>query len=159
MRNSAFILTMALTVALLAGLVSSVQGKSRYLPDGELQGEARKGFEQILDLWRDGKYGELYDRTTGSGKETRERFVSRLADAPLKPACCWEKMQDVTVSAKQADAVTIRARIGLEGGMGTEYKTRSFKLLKEDGVWKVSRSDILALSGDAKKKKRQAKWK
>jgi len=159
MRNPAFFLKMVLTVALMASFVSSAQAKNRYSPDGVLQTEARKGFEQILDLWRDGKYGELYDRTTGSGKETRERFVARLADAPLKPACCWEKMQDVTVSAGQVDAVTIRARIGLEGGMETGYRTRSFKLLKEDGVWKVSLSDILALSGASKKNKRKARWK
>lgn len=159
MRKPGFFLTMALTVALLAALVSSLHGKSLNLPGPELQGEARKGFEQILDLWRDGKYGELYDRTTGSGKESRERFAVRLADAPLKPACCWEKMQDVTVSAKHVDVVTIRARIGLEGGMGSEYKTRSFKLVREEGVWKVSRADILALSGDAKKKKRHTSWK
>lgn len=159
MRKPGFYLTVALTVALLAALVSSLQGKGLYLPDAELQGEARKGFEQILDLWRDGKYGELYDRTTGSGKETRERFAVRLAEAPLRPACCWEKMQDVTVSAKHPDWVTVKARIGLEGGIGNEYKTRSFKLVKEEGVWKVSRSDILALSGGAKKIKRQAKWR
>src|SRR5512137_2873804 len=154
MRKPAYFLTMAITVALLASLVSSLQGKDIYLPDAEMQGEVRKGFEHILDLWRDGKYEELFERTTGSGKVSRERFAARLADAHLKPACCWEKMQDVTVSAKHADAVTVRARIGLEGGMATEYKTRSFKLVKEGGVWKVSRSDILALSGDTKKKKR-----
>jgi len=159
MRNPAFFLKMLLTVALMASFVSSAQAKNRYSPDDVLQAEARKGFEQILDLWRDGKYGELYDRTTGSGKETRERFAAKLADAPLKPACCWEKMQDVTVSAGQVDAVTIRARIGLEGGMETGYRTRSFKLVKEDGVWKASRSDLLALSGDSKKKKRKARWK
>jgi hypothetical protein len=159
MLKPAFILTMALTVALLAALAPSLHGKGLSMPDPALHGEARKGFEQILDLWRDGKYGELYDRTTGSGKESRERFADRLADAPLKPACCWEKMQDVTVIARHADTVTIRARIGLEGGMGSEYRTRSFRLVREDGVWKASRSDILELSGGAKKKKRQTVWK
>lgn len=143
-----------LTMALVMGLICPVQGKSPYLSDKALQAEARQGFEQILDLWRDGKYGELYDRTISSGKETKERFVARLAGAPSKPACCWEKMQDVKVSAKKENAVTVRAKVGLEGGGGTEYKTRSFKLVKEDGVWKISQSDILALSGGSKKKKR-----
>jgi hypothetical protein len=159
MRKPAYFPTMAITVALLASLVSSLQGKDLYLPDAEMQGEARKGFEEILDLWRDGKYGELYDRTTGSGKGSREQFSARLAGAPVRPACCWEKMQDVTVSAKHADAVTVKARIGLEGGTGNEYRTRSFMLVKQDGVWKASRSDILALSGDGKKKKRHASWR
>jgi hypothetical protein len=149
---------MTLAAALLALPVTSLQGKSLNMANNELQGEAQKGFEQILDLWRDGKYGELFDRTTGSGRETRERFAARLAEAPLKPACCWEKMQDVKVSAGQSGVVTIRARIGLEGGMVTEYRTCSFKLLKDEGVWKVSRSEIMALSGDAKKKKRRSKW-
>jgi len=147
-------LAVLLTMALVMGLICPVQGKSPYLSDVALQAEARQGFEQILDLWRDGKFGELYERTISSGKETKEHFVARLAGAPLKPACCWEKMQDVRVSARKENAVTLRAKVGLEGGGGTEYKTRSFKLVKEDGVWKISQSDLLSLSGASKKKKR-----
>ena len=152
-------LAILLTMALVMGLICPVQGKSPYLSDVALQAEARQGFEQILDLWRDGKFGELYERTISSGKETKERFVARLAGATLKPACCWEKMQDVRVSAKKENAVMVRAKVGLEGGGGTEYKTRSFKLVKEDGVWKISQSDILALSGGSKKKKRHLRLK
>jgi hypothetical protein len=148
-----------LTMALVAGLLSPVQAKSPYMPAEGVQAEARKGFEQILDLWRDGKYRELYEKTTRSGKETRERFIARLAGAPFKPACCWEKMQDVSVSVKKEDAVSVRARIGLEGAMEKEYKTRSFKLVKEDGVWKISQADLLFLSGASKKKKRYVRWK
>jgi len=147
-------LAILLTMALVMGLICPVQGKSPYLSDEALQAGARQGFEQILDLWRDGKFGELYERTISSGKETKERFVARLAGATLKPACCWEKMQDVRVSAKKENAVSVRAKVGLEGGGGTEYKTRSFKLVKEDGVWKISQSDLLSLSGASKKKKR-----
>ena len=132
------------------GALSPVQGKSPYLPEEELKTEARQGFEQILDLWREGNYGAVYERTVSSGKETKERFAARLADAPVKPACCWEKMQDVTVSVKGDSAVSVRAKVGLEGGMKNESKTRSFKLVKEDGVWKMSH--ILTLSGAAKKK-------
>ena len=152
-------LAILLTMALVMGLICPVQGKSPYLSDVALQAEARQGFEQILDLWRDGKFGELYERTISSGKETKEHFVARLAGAPLKPACCWEKMQDVRVSARKENAVTLRAKVGLEGGGGTEYKTRSYKLVKEDGVWKISQSDILALSGGSKKKKRHLRLK
>ena len=91
-------------------------------------------------------------------KVPKEHFVARLDSAPLKPACCWEKLQDVRVTVKKENAVTLRARIGLEGGVSNEYKSRSFKLVKEDGVWKVSQGDILSLSG-ASKKKRYARWK
>lgn len=146
-------LAVLLTMALVLGMICPVQGKSPNLPDEALQAEARQGFEQLLDLWRDGKFGELYERTISSGKETKEHFVARLANAPIKPACCWEKMQDVKISARKENAVTVRAKVGLQGVTGTEYKTRSFKLVKEDGVWKISQKDILALAGGSKKKR------
>jgi len=60
-------------------------------PTGSEQ-EVLRDFEKILDLWRDGRYADLYERTTG-GKEGKERFAKMLASAPLKPSCCWEKMQ------------------------------------------------------------------
>src|SRR5512137_436337 len=65
--------------------------------DAVLEAEVRRGFEEILDLWRDGRYDDLYARTRPGGKITRESFRARLAAAPLRPACCWEKLQDVTV--------------------------------------------------------------
>jgi len=145
-------LTILLTMLIVMATICPVQGKTPYLPEEELKTEARQGFEQVLDLWREGNYGAVYERTVSSGKETKERFTARLAAAPLKPACCWEKMQDVTVSVKGDSAVMVRAKIGLEGGMKSESKTRSFKLVKEDGVWKMSQADILTLSGAAKKK-------
>lgn len=152
-------LVVLLTLTLVAGLLSPVQAKTKYMPDEEVRTEARQGFEKILDLWHDGKYLELYERTTRSGKDTREGFAARLADAPLKPACCWEKMQEVSVSVKKENTVSVRAKIGLEGTMEKEFKTRSFKLVKEDGVWKISRSDLFSLSGASKKKKRCVRWK
>ena len=145
-------LTTLLTMLIVMATICPVQGKTPYLPEDELKTEARQGFEQVLDLWREGNYGAVYERTVSSGKETKERFTARLAAAPLKPACCWEKMQDVTVSVKGDSAVMVRAKVGLEGGMKSESKTRSFKLVKEDGVWKMSQADILTLSGAAKKK-------
>jgi hypothetical protein len=150
-------LTVLLTMVLVMATICPVQGKTPYLPEEELKTEARQGFEQILDLWREGKYGDIYERTTLSGKETKERFTARLAAAPLKPACCWEKMQDVAVSVKSDSAVMVRAKVGLEGSGGTEFKTRSFKLVRDEGVWKMSQADILTLSGAAKKKTHRTK--
>ncbi len=148
-----------LIVAMVVCVICPAQGKTPYLSDEEMKTEARQGLEKILDLWRDGKYGEVYERTISSGKETKEHFISRLSSAPLKPACCWEKMQDVTVNVKKENIVMVHAKIGLEGGMAHEYKTRSFKLVNEDGIWKISSSEIINLSGATKKKKRYVRWK
>lgn len=136
--------------------VCLAQGKSPYMSEEELKAEARLGFEEILDLWRDGRYADLYERGSG-GRQTRESFTARLSTAAYRPACCWEKMQDVLVSVKGDSSVVIRAKLGFEGGGGTVFKTRSFKLEKEDGVWRIAQSDLLSLAGASKKKGRHPK--
>lgn len=137
-------------VVMLVG-AGSVQGKTPYMGEDELKAEAERGLGEILDLWRDGKYDELYERTL-AGKQTKERFIGRLAAAPFRPACCLEKMQEVRVTLKNDDSAAIRARVGLEGGVGTTFKTRVFKLSREDGVWRISQADVLSLSGASRKR-------
>lgn len=146
-----------LAVSLFA--VGSAQGKTPYMPAEELKAEAERGFGEILDLWRDGKFDALYERTLTGGKQTREGLGARLSAAPFRPACCWEKLQELKVSVKNDDTAVIRAKVGLEGSGGTEFRTRSFKLVKEDGVWRISQADILSLSGTAKKKGQTKKKK
>lgn len=151
------VLMLMLAVSLFA--VCSALGKTLYMPAEELKAEAERGFGEILDLWRDGKYDELYERTQAGGKQHKEGFAGWLSAAPFRPACCWEKLQEVRVSVKNDDTAAIRAKVGLEGGGGTEFRTRSFKLVKEDGVWRISQADILSLSGSAKKKGQTKKKK
>lgn len=139
----------------IAFLVNPAWGKTLYMPEEEIRAEALRGFEEILDLWRDGRYAELYDRTVSGGKVTRESFAERLSSAPRRPACCWEKMQEAKVTLRGDSAAVVRARLGFEGGGATEFKTRSFKLVKEDEVWRISQSDLISLAGAAKKKSRQ----
>jgi len=110
----------------------------------------RRDFEIVLDLWRDGRYDELYERTYASGKHSRESFTRRIAAAGRKPACCWEKLQDVSVSPGQTGKATLHARIGLENSRGaTEYCTRSFRMINDGETWKPARSEILSLAGKA----------
>lgn len=118
-----------------------------------VKAEAVRAFEQILDLWRAGNYGELYDRTLINGKDTRESFSNRMATAQLKPSCCWEKMQDVVVNVKSPTSVVIRAKIGLDAPGEMEYKTKSFKLIKEYGEWRLARAEIISLAEAGKPRK------
>ena len=60
--------------------------------------EVRRDFETILDLWRDGRFAELYDRTYAAGSRSRESFLRKMSLADRRPACCWEKMQEVKVT-------------------------------------------------------------
>jgi len=122
---------------------------------GPVSGEVEvwQGFETILDLWRDGRLEDLYDRTYGAGGRSRESFLRKMTDAAFRPACCWEKMRDVRVTISGDGAATLSARIGLErSGKETSSCTRSFRLRRENGVWKASMSDILAIAGASRKK-------
>ncbi len=152
---------LALVLMLVISLVVtwSAWGMNEYLTEKEIKGEAERGLGEILDLWRDGKYDDLYDRTLAGGKQTKEDFVGRLSAAPFRPACCWEKLQEVRSVVKNDSTVVIRAKVGLEGGTGSSAKTRSFKLVKEEGVWLISQADILSLSGDSHKKRSHPKEK
>ena len=144
----------AVAVVVLAAFGTSGARTAR-TADPQEAAEARQGLEEILDLWRDGNYGVLHGRTVSGGKESREGFVRKLEHAAFRPACCWEKLQDVTVSLGKGDTVSVRGRFGLEGGpSGTEYATRSVRLVRENGVWKASQSDLLSLSGGKRKRYR-----
>jgi len=111
-------------------------------------------FEKILDLWRDGRFAELYERTSG-GKEGKERFAKKLAAAPRKPACCWEKLQEARVSFKGDRAAMVHAKLGFEGSVpGTEYVTKGVKLKREESVWVISQADLFALAELSKKRAR-----
>jgi hypothetical protein len=148
-----------LSTILLAMLFTIPLSAQQELVDPEIvKAEVTKSFERILDLWREGHYGELYDSTLVSGKDTKESFSRKMSAVRLKPSCCWEKMQDVKVMVKSPTTVVVRAKIGLDAPGEMEYKTKSFKLIKEFGEWRISRSDILALA-EAKSPKKSRKPK
>ncbi|WP_306536241.1 hypothetical protein [Geobacter sp.] len=135
----------ALVILAMAGPAQSA--------DPQVAAEAQRSLEEILDLWRDGNYASLHERTSAGGKESREGFARKLARAAHRPACCWEKLQEVRVSARSGGAVDVRGRFGLDGGpAGTEYATRSVRLVREDGAWKASQADLLSLAGAKRKK-------
>ncbi len=111
-------------------------------------------FETILDLWRDGRYEELYQRTTG-GKDSKEKFTAKLSSAPRKPACCWEKIQEPRVTMKSAHTAVVHARLGFEASTpGTEFVTKGINLKKEPSGWSISQSDLYSLADLTGKKRR-----
>lgn len=116
--------------------------------------EVLRDFETILDLWRDGRYDELYLRTSG-GKDGKEKFANRLASAPRKPACCWEKIQQPKVSLKSGNSAVVQARLGFEGSVpGNEFVTKGVHLKKESAGWSISQSDLYSLADLSTKRSR-----
>jgi hypothetical protein len=119
--------------------------------DDAVTSEVRKDVERTLDLWREGRYEDVYRRVIESGGHTKEYFISSLAAAPRRPSCCWEKMQEVRVSVKDDRRALLTAKFGLDTGTGVEFMTRGVKLEKDDGIWKIHMSELFSLSGKGKK--------
>lgn len=130
-------------------------GKSTQYKGGEeLKAEARRGLEEILELWRGERYDDLYNRTKGKG--SRETFVDTLSRSDRRPSCCWDRLQQVDVKVKDDSRAMVRATFGIEvAGGDVEYTTRPLDLIKEEGLWKVSQGEIISLAGGTKKKKRR----
>ena len=147
-------LLLLLTALLLISALSpiSAPASALYQSEEELKTEVRRQFEEILDLWREGNYSALYRRTTG-GRESKEAFAKRLAEAPRKPACCWEKLQEPEISIVSDTMASLYGKVGLEGTGNTTHQTRTFTLTRNGDTWRVSRSDLLYLSGATKKKR------
>lgn len=142
----------AAVLLLLTVLPLPAQARQGEPADPAVAAEVRQSLEGVLDLWRAGNFEGVYDRTSVTGRESREAFARRLAHSSRRPACCWEKMQEARVTARSGNAVTVRARFGLEGPGETEYRTRSVRLVREEGEWRVAQADILALAATAKKR-------
>lgn len=150
-------LILLIVIAVLTLTASlSLAAKKEIQDAGTIQSEAKRGFEEILDLWRTGNFGELYDRTLINGNDTKESFARRMSGAQLKPSCCWEKLQEVSVKVKGPDSVVLKAKLGFDAPGETEYKTKAFKLYREDGVWRISRAELFSLA-EAKKAKKSRK--
>lgn len=145
--------TMSLLAVFALSAMCGTAGTHAAGPSAESAGIAGD-FEAALDLWRDGRYGELYDRTYAAGAGSREAFMRRMSGTHRKPACCWQKLQELKISGTHGNWADLSAKVGLEGMSGeTEYCTRSFRLKKIEGTWKISMADILSLAGRSGRRK------
>jgi hypothetical protein len=113
----------------------------------QVKAEARLGFEEILELWRDESYEALYDRLVHSPRSDFTTFADQMNHSGRKPDCCWERLQDVSVTFISQSRVALSAKLGIEvEGMGTRFVTRTFHMVKEGGVWKIPEADVISLA-------------
>ncbi len=108
-----------------------------------------------LDLWRAGQYAQLYDTLSHRSGMTRERFATALKGSEVRPACCFQKLQQFRVIIEKRTTAKVFARIGMEGAPGTDgSQSREFTLDHEEGRWKMRLTDIKALAGIGGTKRR-----
>lgn len=112
-----------------------------------------QALSDALDLWREGRFEQLYDSLSHRTGLTRERFVQTMKDAEIKPACCFHKLNDFRLISEKLTTAKVFAKLGMEGSPGTdESQSREFTLDHEEGRWKMRMADIKKLAGIKKKK-------
>jgi hypothetical protein len=114
-----------------------------------------QSMSDTLDLWREGRYEQLFEHLAHRGKTSREQFVKKMRATSIRPACCFQKLENFKVLNEKRTEAIVYARIGLEGTPNSaESSTREFKLTHEENSWKMQLSDIIAISGASGKKSR-----
>jgi len=119
-----------------------------------------QAMSETLDLWREGRYEQLFERLAHRGKTSRESFVKKMHDTYIRPACCWQKMEHFKVLNEKRTEATVYVKVGLEGTPNAgESSTREFKLTHEGELWKMQLSDIYSIAGVTGKKGRHSSKK
>lgn len=114
-----------------------------------------QSMSDTLDLWRDGRYEQLYEHLAHRGKTSKEQFVKRMRDSSIRPACCFQKLESFKVLNEKRTEATVYAKVGLEGVPSVaESSTREFKMTHEENIWKMQLADVLTLSGATVKNRR-----
>jgi hypothetical protein len=119
-----------------------------------------QAMSDTLDLWREGRYEQLFERLAHRGKTSREQFVKKMRDTSIRPACCFQKLENFKILNEKRTEATVYATVGLEGTPNIdESSTREFKLTHEENLWKMQLADIVAISGASGKKNKHVSRK
>lgn len=144
-------------VALVALLGGAVSGST-----AETESVLEKSMSDTLDIWREGRYEQLFEQLAHRGKTSRETFVKKMCESTTRPVCCWQKMEHFKILNEKRTEATVYVKIGLEGTPDSAGSTtREFKLTHQEGVWKMQLADVFSIAGVTGKKgsstKRHAK--
>lgn len=119
--------------------------------EAEKMRHAESAFNEIVNLWHDQKFDELYDRFAykEKAKMSREKFISRMTKEKKRLACCWQKVQNVKVKVYSSAKAEVRAKFGFEDQSNAViYVTAELPLYLKDEIWMVKVKDILDAAPD-----------
>ena len=112
-----------------------------------IEGDVVASVKTILSLWKDGKYNELYDHGDQKSRRAigREDFENRMRKKGIGLASSWETLRDIQVDVESATLAYATVRIGLKPKKGgeTKFRTETYRLPFEKGMWKINLQKIL----------------
>jgi hypothetical protein len=113
-----------------------------------IEGDVIDSFKMIISLWKDAKYQALYDHGDQKSRRSvnREQFEHRMTKKRIGLASSWETIGDIEVEVKSTTLAYVTAKIGLKPTRGgeTKFRTESYRMSLEKGMWKIDLSKILS---------------
>jgi hypothetical protein len=124
----------------------SVKEKGK-INKNKIEGEVVESVKTILSLWKDGKYNELYGHGDQRSRRAinREDFEHRMRKKGIGLASSWETLRDIQVDVESATLAYATVKIGLKPTRGgeTKFRTETYRMPFEKGVWKINLKKIL----------------
>lgn len=112
-----------------------------------------QAISDALDLWREGRFEQLYNSLSHRSGMTKERFMEQFAASQVKPACCHMKLNNFKLLNEQRTTARVYATIAMEGvSEANTTQSREFTLDHEGGVWKMRLTDVKQLAGNIRPK-------
>lgn len=112
-----------------------------------IESDAMDSFKTIILLWRDKKYDVLYEHGDRKSRMAvnKEDFERRMAKKEFDLAPSWQTINEIKVDIKSPALVYTAAKIGyrLKKGGDTKYRTETYQMILENGLWKVNLLKIL----------------
>ena len=153
-------------VLVLSLCVSPVPGMAQELTSDDLKNmafAAQRGFEHILQLWKDQRFTAMYEFGTFASQVdlSPEAFERYMSYATRTLQCCWLLLQHVESRIVAPDTAYVKARVGFKNkeflvvrgqhrfiARGfAEQETLTFAVRWEESRWRIDLFRILALSG------------
>jgi hypothetical protein len=114
----------------------------------KIEGDVTESAKMILSLWKDGKYDLLYDQGDQKSRMaiSKEEFEHRMIRKGIGLASSWEAIRDIQVEVRSPTLAYATVRIGFKPVRGgeTKFRTETYRMSFEKGVWKINLTKILS---------------
>jgi hypothetical protein len=114
----------------------------------KIEGDVIESVKTILSLWKDGKYHALYDHGDQKSRMavSKEQFEHRMTKKGIGLASSWETIRDINVEVKSPTLAYVTVKIGFKPTRGgeTRFRTETYRMSFEKGMWKINLSNILS---------------
>ncbi len=126
---------------------SSAAEKER-MNKNKIEGDVMDSARTILSLWKDEKYGLLFDHGDQKSRSavSKEEFEHRMKKKGIVLASSWEAVRDIQVDVKGPKLAYATVKIGfksLKGGE-TTFRTETYKMSLEKGMWRIDLGKLLS---------------